>query len=219
MEINTLIFDMDGVIFDTESLYLKHWCSVFSKYGYEMTKENYLLVMGRGRKVVKEKFLSIYGESLPIDDMYKEKDYELSKYIEENEVPIKEGAYELLEFLSKKGYKIALATSAEKGRAMKHLKDSKFKDYFDVIVTGEDIEKAKPNPEIFLRALEKLDVEPKNAIVIEDSIAGIKAAKNAGIFAVHAPDLKEPDEEMLKEADVIVSNLIEIKTLVQNLEE
>ena len=217
MDINAVIFDMDGVIFDTESLYLKHWCSIFSKYGYEMTKENYLLVMGRGRKVVKEKFLSIYGENLPIDNMYKEKDYELSKYIEENEVPIKEGAYELLEFLKVNGYKVALATSAKRGRAMKHLKDSRFENYFDVIITGEDIEKTKPNPEIFLKALERLNIEPKKAIVIEDSIAGIKAAKNAGIFAIHVPDLKEPDEEIIKEADIIASNLLEVKSMVLNL--
>lgn len=217
MEINAVIFDMDGVIFDTESLYLKHWCSIFSKYGYEMTKENYLLVMGRGRKVVKEKFLGIYGENLPIDNMYKEKDYELSKYIEENEVPIKEGAYELLEFLKASGYKVALATSAKRGRAMKHLKDSRFENYFDVIITGEDIEKTKPNPEIFLKALERLNIEPKKAVVIEDSIAGIKAAKNAGIFAIHVPDLKEPDEEIIKEADIIVSNLLEVKSIVLNL--
>lgn len=217
MEINAVIFDMDGVIFDTESLYLKHWCSIFSKYGYEMTKENYVLVMGRGRKVVKEKFLGIYGENLPIDNMYKEKDYELSKYIEENEVPIKEGAYELLEFLKANGYKVALATSAKRGRAMKHLKDSRFENYFDVIITGEDIEKTKPNPEIFLKALERLNIEPKKAVVIEDSIAGIKAAKNAGIFAIHVPDLKEPDEEIIKEADIIVSNLLEVKSIVLNL--
>ena len=217
MDINAVIFDMDGVIFDTESLYLKHWCSIFSKYGYEMTKENYLLVMGRGRKVVKEKFLSIYGENLPIDNMYKEKDYELSKYIEENEVPIKEGTYELLEFLKVNGYKVALATSAKRGRAMKHLKDSRFENYFDVIITGEDIEKTKPNPEIFLKALERLNIEPKKAIVIEDSIAGIKAAKNAGIFAIHVPDLKEPDEEIIKEADIIASNLLEVKSIVLNL--
>lgn len=217
MDINAVIFDMDGVIFDTESLYLKHWCSIFSKYGYEMTKENYLLVMGRGRKVVKEKFLSIYGENLPIDNMYKEKDYELSKYIEENEVPIKEGAYELLEFLKVNGYKVALATSAKRGRAMKHLKDSRFENYFDVIITGEDIEKTKPNPEIFLKALERLNIEPKKAIVIEDSIAGIKAAKNAGIFAIHVPDLKELDEEIIKEADIIASNLLEVKSIVLNL--
>lgn len=217
MDINAVIFDMDGVIFDTESLYLKHWCSIFSKYGYEMTKENYLLVMGRGRKVVKEKFLSIYGENLSIDNMYKEKDYELSKYIEENEVPIKEGAYELLEFLKVNGYKVALATSAKRGRAMKHLKDSRFENYFDVIITGEDIEKTKPNPEIFLKALERLNIEPKKAIVIEDSIAGIKAAKNAGIFAIHVPDLKEPDEEIIKEADIIASNLLEVKSIVLNL--
>ena len=100
---------------------------------------------------------------------------------------------------------------------MKHLKDSRFENYFDVIITGEDIEKTKPNPEIFLKALERLNIEPKKAIVIEDSIAGIKAAKNAGIFAIHVPDLKEPDEEIIKEADIIASNLLEVKSIVLNL--
>ena len=119
-KIKAVIFDMDGVIFDTEMVYLDIWSKVFEKYGYKMTKEIYSSVLGTGRENVKKVFLSNFGSDLPIDIMYKEKDEELAKAVEKG-IPLKNGAYEILTYLRENNFKIALATSAVKERAIKQL--------------------------------------------------------------------------------------------------
>ena len=197
-KIKAVLFDMDGVIFDTEREYLKEWEVIFKKYGYKMKKEIYISVMGRGRKKVKEIFKEKFGEDLPIDKMYIEKDKMLKKAVENNKVPLKEGALELLEFLKENGYKIALATSAKRERVKIQVRHAKIENIFDAIVCSEDITNSKPDPEIFLKAAEKVCVNPENCIVIEDSEAGIKAAFNAKMIGFHVEDLKKADEIILK---------------------
>lgn len=208
--IEAIIFDMDGVIFDTERLYLNTWKKVFERYGYKMTKETYTSVMGVGRKNVIKTFLKIYGENLPIERMYKEKDYELGKLIEGNKVDLKIGVYETLSFLKENGYKIALATSAKSERAKKHLIHAKIIDKFDVIICGDDVVKSKPDPEIFLKAVNALGVNKNNCVIIEDSEAGVQSGYNAGIKVIHVPDLKELDNKSKKYVHRIVSKLEDI---------
>lgn len=214
-KINTVIFDMDGVIFDTEKIYLDSWTDIFKKYGYKMTKEVYTSVMGVGCENVIKTFKSIYGENLPIDIMYKEKDEILAKRIDEGNVAIKEGVHEILNFLRENNYKVALATSAKRKRADKHLKEANIKRFFDVTVCGDEIEKAKPNPDIFLKAAKKLGVNGENCIVVEDSPAGLKAGRRAGMFVVNIPDLKDSDDEMRKYSHKVFESLIHFKEYIE----
>lgn len=210
-KIEAVLFDMDGVIFDTERIYLEIWTSVFNKYGYKMTKDVYVTVMGRGRENVIKTFVDIYGNDLPIMKMYDEKDELLLQIIDAGEVPIKPGAIEIIKSLKKNGYKVALATSAKRNRLDKQLKIGNIKDIFDAIVCGDDVTNAKPDPEIFLDAAKKLSVSPKKCIVIEDSPAGIKAAYNAKMVGLHVEDLKKSDEEIKKYCNRSFGNLFEIK--------
>ena len=212
-----VLFDMDGVIFDTERVYLDGWKKVFKKYGYEMTKEIYISVMGTGRKNVSKTFLNIYGADLPIIQMYEEKDRELFKAIAEGQVPLKQGVKEILGFLKEKGYKTALATSAKRERTMKQLKMGGIEELFDAIVSGDEAEKSKPDPGIFLTAAKKLSIKPENCIVVEDSPAGIQAAYNAEMMGLHVEDLKEADEEILKYCHKNFKNLLEIKEYINEL--
>ena len=193
-----VIFDMDGVIFDTERVYLEIWQSVFEKYGYKMTKELYITVMGTGRKNVIKTFLENFGDDLPIEKMYEEKDNQLFYIIENQGIPLKEGVKELFSMLKEKNYKIALATSAKRERVEKQIKDKWLKESFDAIVCGDDVEKGKPSPDIFLKAAKKIDVEPENCFVVEDTPAGIKAAFSGGMKGIHVEDLKAADEVILK---------------------
>ncbi|GAA0076335.1 HAD family phosphatase [Clostridium sp. CTA-5] len=210
-KIEAVLFDMDGVIFDTERIYLEIWTSVFNKYGYKMTKDVYVTVMGRGRENVIKTFIDIYGNDLPIMKMYDEKDELLLQIIDAGEVPIKPGAIEIIKSLKENGYKVALATSAKRNRLDKQLKIGDIKDIFDAIVCGDDVTNAKPDPEIFLDAAQKLSVSPKKCIVIEDSPAGIKAAYNANMVGLHVEDLKKSDEEIKKYCNRSFGNLFEIK--------
>lgn len=208
--IKAILFDMDGVIFDTERIYLEDWTKVFEMYGYKMIKEIYISVMGTGREAVKKTFKNQFGQDLPIDKMYIDKDALLFEAIENNKIPLKNGAIEILDFLRDNGYKIALATSAKRERLEKQLQGACIKEKFDAIVCGDDVSNSKPNPEIFLKAAQKLLVEPKDCIVIEDSPAGIKAAYNAGMIGFHVEDLKEADTEILKYCYKNFKNLLEI---------
>ena len=206
-----VIFDMDGVIFDTEKVYLDIWIEVFEKYGYKMTKELYVNVMGTGRKNVIKTFLENFGDDLPIEKMYEEKDNQLFYIIENQGIPLKKGVKELFSMLKEKNYKIALATSAKKERVEKQIKDKWLKESFDAIVCGDDVEKGKPSPDIFLKAAKKIDVEPENCFVVEDSPAGIKAAFSGGMKGIHVEDLKAADEDILKYCEKNFKNLQEIK--------
>lgn len=206
-----VIFDMDGVIFDTEKVYLDIWIEVFEKYGYKMTKELYVNVMGTGRKNVIKTFLENFGDDLPIEKMYEEKDNQLFYIIENQGIPLKEGVKELFSMLKEKNYKIALATSAKRERVEKQIKDKWLKESFDAIVCGDDVEKGKPSPDIFLKAAKKIDVEAENCFVVEDSPAGIKAAFSGGMKGIHVEDLKAADEDILKYCEKNFKNLQEIK--------
>ena len=206
-----VIFDMDGVIFDTEKVYLDIWTEVFEKYGYKITKELYVNVMGTGRKNVIKTFLENFGDDLPIEKMYEEKDNQLFYIIENQGIPLKEGVKELFSMLKEKNYKIALATSAKRERVEKQIKDKWLKESFDAIVCGDDVEKGKPSPDIFLKAAKEIDVEPENCFVVEDSPAGIKAAFSGGMKGIHVEDLKAADEDILKYCEKNFENLQEIK--------
>lgn len=215
-KIKAIIFDMDGVIFDTEMVYLKVWSKVFEKYGYKMTKEIYTSVLGTGRENVKKVFVNNYGSNLPIDDMYKEKDENLAKEIEKG-VALKAGAYEILKYLKENDFKIALATSAISKRAFKQLKQANIYKFFDAVVCRDEVEKTKPNPDIFLKAADKLNVNKSECIVIEDSSAGIKAAFNAGMIPIHVIDLKDVDSDILEMAYKSFNNLNDVKNELINL--
>ena len=206
-----VIFDMDGVIFDTERVYLEIWQSVFEKYGYKMTKELYITVMGTGRKNVIKTFLENFGDDLPIEKMYEEKDNQLFYIIENQGIPLKKGVKELFSMLKEKNYKIALATSAKRDRVEKQIKDKWLKESFDAIVCGDDVEKGKPSPDIFLKAAKEIDVEANDCFVVEDSPAGIKAAFSGGMKGIHAEDLKVADEDILKYCQKSFKDLQEVK--------
>ena len=216
-KIKAVLFDMDGVIFDTERAYLDTWIKVFCKYGYEMKKEIYISVMGTGRKNVKKTFVNIFGEDLPIEDMYKEKDQLLAKIIDEGKVPLKSGAEEILLYLKESGYKIALATSAKRDRVDKQVNMAGIGKYFNAIVSGDDVSNGKPDPEIFLKAADKLGVLPEECIVIEDSPAGIEAAFNGHMYGIHVEDLKEADEVIKKYCFKNFRNLLQIQEYIKTL--
>ena len=212
-----VIFDMDGVLFDTERIYLEDWTKLFEKYGYEMRREVYISLMGKGRKTVKEAFKKEFGQDLPIDEMYIEKDKLLFDRYEKDGIPLKEGAIELLDFLRKNKYKVAIATSAKNNRLEIQVKKGGIESKFDAFVCSDDITKNKPDPEIFLAAAKKLNVLPEDCFVIEDSSAGIEAAYNANMKGLHVKDLKEADEFILKSCYKNFNDLIEIKGYFENL--
>lgn len=213
-KIKGVLFDMDGVIFDTEKAYLDTWTKVFKSYGYDLKKETYISIMGTGRENAVRTFKNAFGNDIPMEEMYKDKDRILKEIIESGKVPVKDGAVELLAYLREKNIKTALATSARMWRAETQLNLAGINKMFNEIVCGDEIKNLKPNPEIFLKAAEKLGLKPDECIVIEDSPAGIQAAYNAGTYGIHVEDLKKADETIKKYSKANFKNLMEIKDYI-----
>ena len=126
-------------------------------------------------------------------------------------LPLKSGVYEILEYLKENDFKIALATSAISKRAFKQLKQANIENFFNAIVCRDEVRETKPNPDIFLKAADKLMVKPEECIVIEDSRAGIEAGFNAGMIPIHVVDLKDADEKILSKSYKSFNNLNEIR--------
>ena len=123
----------------------------------------------------------------------------------------------ILKYLKENDFKIALATSAISKRAFKQLKQANIYKFFDAVVCRDEVEKTKPNPDIFLKAADKLNVNKSECIVIEDSSAGIKAAFNAGMIPIHVIDLKDADSDILEMAYKSFNNLNDVKNELINL--
>lgn len=213
-KIKGVLFDMDGVIFDTEKAYLDTWTKVFKSYGYDLKRETYISIMGTGRDNAVKTFKEAFGHNIPMEDMYRDKDRILKEIIESGRVPLKQGVVEILTYLRENNVKTALATSARMWRAETQLNMAGIKDMFDKITCGDEIKNLKPNPDIFLKSAEKLGLNPDECIVIEDSPSGIQAAFNAGMYGIHVEDLKEADETIKKYCRANFRNLIEIKQYI-----
>lgn len=211
----TIVFDMDGVLFDTERLCMEGWSRVASVHGIRGMEE----VAGRciglnsndTRDLVLEAFEEEYpARSFPYDRFREQVSDWFWNEIKKNGLPLKPGVKKLLPYLFQSGYKIGLASSSGYDSVVSHLKEASIIDYFSVIVTGDMVEHSKPQPDIYLLACRKLGEEPDSVFAIEDSPNGIRSAAAAGMKPIMVPDLIEPDDEMKKLSYLICRNLTEV---------
>ena len=217
MKKNAVIFDMDGVIFDTERVYMNIWMKVYGEHNFEMTPEIYKTLIGRDKPSLIKMLGEKYGSRYNGKEMFEECEMHLKNAIDAGEVPIKEGALEIFDYLKQNGFKMAIATSSPRTKLQMQLKIHDLEKVFDAIICADDVTKSKPDPEIFLVAAKKLNAHPDECIVIEDSPAGIKAAYNAGITAIHVEDLVEADEEMKRCSVKQFHSLMEAQKYISEL--
>lgn len=198
MKIKGVIFDMDGLMLDTEKLLLKFWIMSANEFGFDMKREHVLGIRSLAAKYAIPKLQGIFGENFDYYAVRKRRIELMNKYIEENGVEKKPGLDKLLEFLKKHEYKIAVATATDKLRAEVYLNSVGVLDYFDVMVCGPMVVNGKPAPDIYLKACELLKLEPSVCLALEDSPNGILSAYRAGCRPVMIPDLTQPDHETSK---------------------
>lgn len=207
----TVIFDMDGVIFDSERVVYNGWKELAEKYGFENLETVYRKCIGVNAAKTKEIFLEFYGKDFPYDAYCKEQSMNYHAKYDNGRLPLKKGVRELLEYLKENDYFVAIASSTRTAVVEQQVTDAGLRKYFDRIVGGDMVTKSKPEPDIFLKAVEGLDVELSKVIVIEDSYNGIRAAYSAGMFPIMVPDMIEPDMEMEEKAKVILTDLLQVK--------
>ncbi len=209
----SVIFDMDGTLFDTQSIYIPAWDLIGEKYGVENMGRCIPDVCGANeegwKSYIRKNFPSVKVESFA---------KEVKEYVEENlVVRYKKGAEELLKYLKEKGVGLAIASGSSHDIIDHHLGKVGGRKYFDVIVGGADVKNGKPAPDIFLLAAKKLEVDPSTCIVIEDSANGIKAATAAGMKGVGIPDIAPFDEETKKILFAEFSSMEEAAPLFKEL--
>lgn len=196
MKIKGVISDMDGVILDTEKLYVRFWCEAANFYGYPMERSHALSIRSMARPLAIERLKSYFGEDFDYYAVHSKRIELMDKYIEENGIEAKPGAELLLAYLKENGYRVALATATGFERTKKYLGQLGLYKYFDEIVCAAMVEHGKPEPDIYLYAAEKLGLRPQECIALEDSQNGIKSASSAGCKTVMVPDLDEPADEI-----------------------
>ena len=207
MKIQAVIFDMDGVIFDSERAVYMGWRDIAEKYGFDDLDTIYMKCIGCIEPVTKSLFLDFYGPDFPYDEYRAEQSKAYHEKYDGGRLPLKRGIKELLVYLKEKGIPAAVASSTRTAVVEQQIKDAGLAPYFDVILGGESIERSKPAPDIFLKAAELLGAEPQSTFVIEDSYNGIRAAHAGGMIPVMVPDMMEPDDEMREKSDYILDDL------------
>ena len=189
------IFDMDGLMIDTEKLYLKFWILAAKDFGYDMTPEHVYSMRSMARKFSIPLLKGLFGEDCPTEEIRAHRTELMGEYIKEHGLEIKKGLFTLLDYLRGKGIKMAVATATPRERTLSYLENIGARDYFSAVVCGDMVETGKPAPDIYLTAAEGLGLPPKECAAFEDSPNGIKAAYAAGCHAIMIPDMTPPDEE------------------------
>ena len=202
-----VIFDMDGVIFDSERAYIECMEEVAKKHGLEGMREVAYKCIGTTSAATREIVLEAYGSDIEYDSFVSEASGIFHGKYDGGRLPIKRGAREILSALKDMGVPVALASSTREETVRKELTEAGLIDFFDHLVCGDMVKKSKPEPDIFLKACEMLGTEPQNAYVIEDSFNGIRAAYSAGTHPIMVPDILGPDDEMRTKAEKIFDSL------------
>ncbi len=190
------VFDMDGLMIDTEKLYVRFWIQSAADFGYDMKEEHVYAIRSLARKYSIPKLKGFFGEDFPSEDVRAHRTELMNAYIAENGIEVKSGLFELLGYLKRTDRRIAVATATPRERTEMYLKIICAADYFDAVICGDMVTNGKPDPEIYLTAAHELGLPPQQCAAFEDSPNGIKSAHSAGCMAIMIPDLTPPDDEV-----------------------
>ena len=194
--IKGVLSDMDGVILDSEKLYVRFWCEAAQFYGFPMQKEHALSIRSMARKFAVERLQGYFGDSFDYDAVRNKRIELMDAYVSEHGIEAKPGAKKLLRYLKDNGYRVALATATAADKASEYLERVGLLGYFDAVVSARMVKNGKPKPDIYLYAAQTLGFEPQDCVALEDSVNGVKAANAAGCKTVLVPDLDDPREEL-----------------------
>lgn len=205
-----VVFDMDGVIFDSERAVMQCWKEVASRHNIPDIEKAILACTGTTMVRTREIMLNLYGADFPYDEYARESSAIFHSRYDGGRLPMKQGVKELLTFLKEHNKKIALASSTRQQVVTDELRDAGIIEYFDRIICGDMVSRSKPAPDIFLKACEELNVSPSDSYAIEDSYNGIRAAHAGGLHPIMVPDLLPADEEMQSLAEIVLPSLTSV---------
>ena len=208
--IKAIIFDMDGLMIDSERVTFECYQERLKDMNLTMDEEFYKTLLGKPIKGIYQRFYDVYGNDFPIENVIQDVHQLMAERFETEGVPVKKGLVELLHYLKDNNYKTIVATSSNRDRVDKILAQAKITEFFDDSICGDEVTKGKPNPEVFLISCQKLGVNVDEAIVLEDSEAGIQAAYSGNIDVICIPDMKYPEQEFEKMTTKILDSLDQV---------
>ena len=214
-EVRGVLFDMDGVVIDTEKLYTRFWMEAAADLGHPMTLTQALQMRSLGSIESQEKLDSFFGSGVLAYDVLRNRRIELMEaFIAEHGIEEKKGIRELLACLKEKGIPCAITSSSSIPLIRRHLGDLGLLDGFTALCSGKDVPQGKPAPDIYLHGAATLGIAPEHCLAIEDSPAGIEAAWRAGCMAVIVPDQDQPGEEVLSRSFARADSLLDVMELL-----
>ncbi|PSW20767.1 HAD family phosphatase [Photobacterium sanctipauli] len=210
MNIKAVLFDMDGLIFDTEGLYKTCWQYAADEQELLLSDDDYQSFIGVQDAECERRLVNQFGEMLDLARFRQVRD---AMVVAEREkgVAYKPGFDVIFAFLKQQNLKCALVTSSALAQVKHHFADSGYLAQFDVVITSENVTNGKPAPDCYLMACEQLDIAPADCLVLEDSNNGMRAGLDAGCHAVMIPDLLSPAADVAERAMAIVTSLSDVK--------
>ncbi|MCM1298676.1 MAG: HAD family phosphatase [Firmicutes bacterium] len=218
MKIEAVIFDMDGVILDTETLLAKYWCQAANEFGFPMEYEHALELRSLAGEYAAPLLKKYFGDRIDYTAVRNRRKELMNTDIEKNGLKMKKGVKEILDYLDGTDLKRAIATATDSQRAEQYLKMIGIYERFPVICCGPAAKHGKPAPDIYLMAAEQLGAKPERCIAVEDSPNGIRSAYGAGMMPVMIPDLTPPDEALKKLLFRQCESLAELPPILEELQ-
>lgn len=204
---HAVIFDMDGLMFDTERLFVKAWDYSGEKAGLGKTGYMVMKTLGANRETGRAIWRREFGERYRQEEIEGYTQEFFDQYYRSHPLPVKKGLHNLLHYLKEHRYQTAIASSTPRDKILEHLEETNLTGFFDQIVGGDCVARSKPEPDIYLRAAELLGVPAAACYALEDSRNGLLAASNAGCKTIMVPDLWQPDDEIRGRVIAILPDL------------
>ncbi|MDO4287774.1 MAG: HAD family phosphatase [Eubacterium sp.] len=214
--IKAVIFDMDGLMFDSEPVSVEAWVAAGKKMGVDITREMVMAVFGHNRSDLSDYWKKHFGQDFDSEKAAEIREIEMQKYAREHGIPMKRGLSALLKYLDRKNYLFTIASSSSKALIHINTAMAGIADYFEMTVSGDEVRHGKPAPDIYLKAAQKLGVKPEECLVLEDSPAGIAAGAAAGMKTIMVPDMIAPTDKERAEAEMIADSLEEVIPWLEN---
>lgn len=214
--IKAVIFDMDGVLIDTEKWLQQYWRQAAAEAGFDMTKEHTLSIRSLAGKYAAPYLQGIFGEKFSYWDIRERRKELMKEHIAQHGIEKKPGVDEVLDYLRAHGIRTAVATATDPIRAKEYLTKIGIYDKFDEVVCATMVENGKPKPDVYLYACKQIGENPKDCIAVEDSPNGVRSAVDAGIRTVMVPDLAKPDEETAKIITAEANTLFDLISMLED---